>query len=57
MKMKYTVVGFNTSVGKITVISQSATKADAEDSARHAPKAYFKDIQIIPSREVSYRIQ
>ena len=43
----YIVVGLNTSVGMITVISRSLCKKDAEDAARHAPAAYFKHITII----------
>lgn len=45
--LDWTVVGLNTSVGMITVISRSATQRDAEESARNAPSRYFKHITVL----------
>lgn len=55
--LEWTVVGYNTSVDMITIISRSATKVDAEESARNAPSRYFKNITILKPSGDAYKLR
>ena len=57
MMNEWTVVGFNTSVNMITIISRSTIRGDAEEAARNAPSRYFKHITILNPDGSAYSLR